>query len=209
MEVLMIYLQLLYNLDSYIQCEKCSNKQKEKIEIHQYKISYHRDSVFGTLITLQKCCIVHAWTPVWALVEHLGTDFTLQLWREGEGTSGIWEQKTLFSDPAKEIGWTTTKDSWCHQQMFDPHNQEQPTKSTKLKKNLLSMIARAHRRGRTPIRAIRSLLWELRVQAMKWSSSAPTLIQIISLVIIININMLSAPSRDSRHQQIGGFGHSG
>ena len=105
MEVLMIYLQLLYNLDSYIQCEKCSNKQKEKIEIHQYKISYHRDSVFGTLITLQKCCIVHAWTPVWALVEHLGTDFTLQLWREGEGTSGIWEQKTLFSDPAKEIGW--------------------------------------------------------------------------------------------------------
>ena len=26
------------------------------------------------------------------------------------------------------------------------------------------MIARAHRRGRTPMRAIRSLLWELRVQ---------------------------------------------
>ena len=73
---------------------------------------------------------------------------------------------------AKEIVLKTTnkrlaKNGRCHQQMFDPHNQEQPTKSTKLKKNLLSMIARAHRRGRTPIRAIRSLLWELRVQAMK------------------------------------------
>ena len=101
MVVLMIYLQLLYNLDSYIQCEKCSNKQKEKIEIRQYKISYHRDSVFGTLITLQKCCIVHAWTQVWALVEHLGTDFTLQLWREGEGTFGTWEFSSPFSDPSQ------------------------------------------------------------------------------------------------------------
>ena len=97
----MIYLQLLYNLDSYIQCEKCSNKQKEKkSEIRQYRISYHRDSVFGTLIT-QKSCIVHAWTQVWALVEHLGTDFTLQLWREGEGTFGTWKFKSPFSDPSQ------------------------------------------------------------------------------------------------------------
>ena len=180
----MIYLQLLYNLDSYIQCEKCSNKQKEKkSEIRQYKISYHRDSVFGTLITLQKCCIVHAWTQVWALVEHLGTDFTLQLWREGGGTSGIWEHKTLFSDPSQ--GNCMEK----HQQMLPKEwsmssanvwSSSSGTTDKINQKNLLSMIARAHRRGRTPIRAIRSLLWELRVQTMKWSSLAPTLILIIS-----------------------------
>ena len=204
MVVLMIYLQLLYNLDSYIQCEKCSNKQKEKkSEIRQYKISYHRDSVFGTLITLQKCCIVHAWTQVWALVEHLGTDFTLQLWREGEGTFGTWEFKSPFSDPSQE-NKCLPKNGRCHQQMFDPHHQEQPTKSTKKTCSQWSpgpIVAAEPPSG--PFAAFCGS-WGFR-QRKKWSSSAPTLI--ISLVIILN--MLSAPSRDSRHQQIGGFGHSG
>ena len=160
--------------------------------------------------------MVHAWTQVWPLVEHLGTDFTLQLWREGEGTFGTWEFKSPFSDPSQgnciENHQQTPPKEWSMSSANVWSSSLGTTKqinNQSWKKNLLSMIARAHRRGRTPIRAIRSLLWELRVQAMKWSSSAPTLIQIISLVIIININMLSAPSRDGRHQQIGGFGHSG